>query len=73
VASKKASIPFDYDRHTLEMWTLGYIYTLNYGIKKMPTFNTLLDHFHLPQKNPRNALERVRSAAEIFRRIIKTV
>src|SRR5258708_7144499 len=34
-AFKKALIPFNYDSHILELWTLGYIYTLNYGIRKM--------------------------------------
>lgn len=68
---KKAAIPFDYDPHTLELWTLGYIYTLNYGIKKMPTFQTLLDHFRLKRKNRHDALEKTRLAAEVFRKIIK--
>jgi len=70
-AFKKAVIPFDYDRHVLELWTLGYIYTLNYGIKKMPTFQTLLDHFRMKRKNRHDALEKTRLAADIFRKIIK--
>lgn len=69
---KKALIPFDYDSHILELWTLGYIYTLNYGIRKMPSFHTFLDHFGLKQKNRHNALEKCRLSAEIFRKIIKT-
>ncbi len=70
-AFKKAIVPFDYNNHILDLWTLGYIYTLNYGIKKMPTFNTFLDYFNLKQKNRHNSLERVRLGAEIFRKIIK--
>jgi DNA polymerase III epsilon subunit-like protein len=70
---KKAALSFDYDKHVLELWTLGYIYTLNYGIKKMPTFNTLLDHFGMKLKNRHNSLERCRLAADIFRKIIKEV
>lgn len=70
-AFKKAGVPFDYDRHVVDLWTLGYIYTLNYGIKKMPTFNTFLDYFRLKQTNRYNALERARLAGEIFRKIIK--
>lgn len=72
-AFKKAAIPFDYNMHVVELWTLGYIYTLNYGLKKMPTFNTFIDHFGLKQKKTDNALEKVRLEAEIFRRIIKEV
>jgi DNA polymerase III subunit epsilon len=69
---KKAALPFEYDKHIIELWTLGYVYTLHYGIKKMPTFATFLDHFHLKQKNRHNALEKTRLAAQIFRNIIKT-
>lgn len=70
-AFKKAALPFECDLHTLDLWTLGYIYTLSYGLKKMPTFNTFLDQFSLKQRNRHNALERCRLSAEIFRRIIK--
>jgi DNA polymerase III epsilon subunit-like protein len=72
-AFKKAAVPFDYDTHILDVWTLGYIYTLNYGLKKMPTFNTFIDYFKLKQKYPFDAMEKVRLEAEIFRRIIKEV
>jgi len=72
-AFKKSSIRFEYDSHILDLWTLGYIYTLNYGIKKMPTFNTFLDIFKLEQKRPYDALEKVRLEADVFRRFIKEV
>ena len=72
-AFKKAVVPFDYDSHMLQMWTLGYVYTLNYGLKKMPTFATFLDHFSLKQKKPFDSMEKVRLEAEVFRRIIKEV
>jgi len=72
-AFKKAVVPFDYDLHMIELWTLGYIYTLNYGLRKMPTFHTFVDHFKLKQHNPADALEKVRLEAEIFRKIIKEV
>lgn len=72
-AFKKTGLPWDYDNHVLELWTLGYIYTLNYGIKKMPTFHTFLDHFGLKLKNRSDALERARLSAEIFRKIIKGI
>ncbi|MFA5990697.1 MAG: exonuclease domain-containing protein [Candidatus Doudnabacteria bacterium] len=70
---KRAAVPFDYDEHVVQLWTLGYLYTLNYGLKKMPTFNTFLDYFKLKQKHPHDAMEKVRLEAEIFRRIIKEV
>lgn len=72
-AFKKAVVPFDYDSHVIQLWTLGYIYTLNYGLKKMPTFTTFLDYFKLKQKHPNDAMEKVRLEAEVFRRIIREV
>jgi DNA polymerase III alpha subunit (gram-positive type) len=72
-AYRKALIPFEFDSHMLELWTLSYIYTINYGIRKLPTLHTLIDHFNLTLKNPNNALEKVRLEAEIFRRIVKGV
>lgn len=70
-AFKKSSIKFDYDPHVIELWTIGYIYTLNYGLRKMPTFNTFLDLFRMTQHRPYDTLEKVRLEAEIFRKIIK--
>ncbi len=73
-AFKKALAQFDYDdQHIIQVWTLGYIYILNYGLKKMPTFHTFIDYFKLKQKKPYDALEKVRLEAEIFRKIVKEV
>jgi DNA polymerase III epsilon subunit-like protein len=72
-AFKKAAINYNYDAHVVELWTLGYVYTLNYGLKKMPTLNTFLDHFGLKLKKPFDAFEKVRMEAEVFRKIIKEV
>ncbi len=72
-AFRKSTVVFSYDPHVIDLWTLGYIYTLNYGLKKMPTFNTLVDLLNLKTKNRHDALEKCRLAAEIFRRIIKSV
>ena len=72
-AFRKSAVIFDYDPHVLELWTLGYIYTLNYGLKKMPTLTTFLDHFGIKQHRPWDSMEKVRLEAEVFRRIIKEV
>lgn len=69
-AYKKANVPFDYDVHIVELWTLGYIYALSYGIKKMPTLNTLLDHFRLKMARENDAFERVRLEIAVFKKII---
>ncbi len=69
-AFKKALIPFDYSSHVLDLWTLGYIYTLHYGIKKIPTLETLVAHFHLKLTSRSNALEKARLGATIFKKIV---
>jgi len=68
---KKAAMPFDYNPHVLDLWTLGYIYTLNYGIKKMPTLDTFLDYFKLKVKNPFDSMEKLRLEMEVFKKIIR--
>jgi DNA polymerase III alpha subunit (gram-positive type) len=72
-AFRKALIPFDYNPHSIDLWTLGYIYTLNYGLKKMPSLHTFVEYFKLKQKHVSDALEKARLEAEIFRKIIKEV
>jgi DNA polymerase III epsilon subunit-like protein len=72
-AFKKTALTFDYDAHILELWTLGYIYTLHYGIKKMPTFTTFLDQFSMKMRKRNNALEKARLAADMFKKIIAGV
>ncbi len=69
-AFKKNLVPFKYDAHIVDLWSLSYIYILHYGIKKIPTLNTLSTHFNLKIKNQNDALERARLSAEVFRRIV---
>lgn len=70
---KKAGLPFEFDPHVVELWTLGYIYLLNYGLNKMPTLTTFFDFFKLKAKNPLDSLERVRLEVEVFKKMIKEV
>jgi DNA polymerase III epsilon subunit-like protein len=69
-AFKKTFAPYEYDSHVLDLWSLGYVYTLHYGLKKMPTMETLFTHFNLKSENRHNALEKARLMAEVFRRIV---
>ncbi len=69
-AFKKTFLPYNYDSHVLDLWSLGYVYTLHYGLKKMPTMQTLFQHFNLKQTNPHDALEKARLSAEVFRKIV---
>ncbi len=69
-AFKKTFLPYNYDSHVLDLWSLGYVYTLHYGLKKMPTMQTLFQHFNLKQTNPHDSLEKARLSAEVFRKIV---
>jgi DNA polymerase III epsilon subunit-like protein len=69
-AFKKTMVPYEYHNHVLDVWTLGYIYTLHYGIKKMPTIDTLAQHFGIKTIGLHNALEKARASAAIFRKIV---
>ena len=69
-AFKKTFVPYEYDSHVLDLWSLGYIYTLHYGLKKMPTMETLFQHFNLKINNRSNALEKARLTAAVFRKIV---
>lgn len=69
-AFKKTLISYDYNQHVLDLWTLGYIYTLHYGIKKIPTLTTLFTQFNLKPKARSNALEKARLASTVFKKIV---
>lgn len=69
-AFKKSLVPFQYHSHMLDIWTLGYIYTLHYGIKKMPTLDTLFSQFNLKLTSRNNALEKARLSATLFKKIV---
>ena len=70
---KKAALHFDYEPHIVDLWTLGYIYTLNYGLKKMPTFHTFVSLLGFKNPHPQDAFEKVKLETEIFKKIIKEV
>lgn len=69
-AFKKTLTPFNYDKHLLDVWSLGYIYSLHAGLKKIPTLNTLANHFNLKLNKPNDALERARLTGNVFKKII---
>jgi DNA polymerase III alpha subunit (gram-positive type) len=72
-AFRKTGVPFEYDMHIIDLWTLGYVYTLNYGLKKIPTFNTFLDYFKLKIIKPTDSLEKAKTEVEVLKKIIKEV
>lgn len=70
-AFKKTLTPFNYDRHLLDVWSLSYIYIIHYGIKKIPTLDTMATHFNIKPTRHNDALAKARLTAEVFKRIIK--
>lgn len=70
-AYKKAAIPFPFSYHVLNLWTLQYLTTQRQGLQKSPSLHTMLEHYKLKERNPKNAFERVRLEAEVLRRILK--
>lgn len=69
-AFKKTLLPFKYDRHLVDIWSLGYIYALHIGIKKMPTLTTLADHFNIKISLSADGLEKARTTAAVLKKII---
>ena len=72
-AYKKATLPFQFGSHSIDIWTLGYLYTLRYGIRKMPSMNTLYDSFGLKLTRQRDAAARTSLTAEVFRRMVQDI
>ncbi len=70
-AFKRTLTPFNYDKHLLDIWSLSYIYIVHYGIKKIPTLDTMATHFNIKNAKPYDALAKARLTAEVFKRIIK--
>ncbi|MEZ4180508.1 MAG: exonuclease domain-containing protein [Candidatus Doudnabacteria bacterium] len=69
-AFKKTLTNFTYDDHVIDIWSLGYIYTISYGLGKIPTLTTLAEYFNIPIDEPNNALIKARASAQILRKII---
>jgi DNA polymerase III epsilon subunit-like protein len=67
---KKSLIAFKYDRHLLDIWSLGYIYALHIGIKKMPTLVTMAEHFNIQFKTGSDGLDKARATAAVLKKII---
>ena len=69
-AFTKCGIPYEYDYHILELWTLGYAFLARQNIKKVPTAETLGIYFHVKKEREHNALINARFLAEIVRKLL---
>lgn len=67
---KKYGIPFEYDPHILDIWTLGYVYSTHMGLKKIPTLHTLAEMFNQTLHSFNNAQQKVQAETNILRQLI---
>jgi DNA polymerase III epsilon subunit-like protein len=70
-AFRKTQIPYEYDYHVLELWTLGYFYLSKQNIKKIPTAETVGTFLKIPKVKEHDALATCRYLAEILRKLSK--
>lgn len=69
-AFKNCGLPFPYKGSILELWGLEYIFSLNSGLNKLPTLETLADQFNYKLTNRYDAFDRVRASVHVLKKII---
>ena|SRR6185369_10473550 len=70
-AHRKLNIPYEFDYHILELWTLEYLFLSKQNLKKIPTASTIGPLFNLKREKEHDALANCRYLAEILRRLVK--
>lgn len=68
---RKSGIPYEYDYHVLELWTLAYVFLSKLNMKKIPTAETIGTYFKLQRTKERDALANCRFLGEILRKLVK--
>jgi DNA polymerase III alpha subunit (gram-positive type) len=68
-AYKKVGLPYEFDNHVLELWTLGYMYLCKQNIKKIPTAETIGSYLKLKKSTENDALANARFLSEILRKL----
>ncbi len=68
---RRANIPYEYDYHLLDLWTLGYFYLSRQNVKKIPTAETVGTFFKIQKTKEHDALANCRYLAEILRKLSK--
>ncbi len=70
---RRAGLPYEYDYHVIELWTLGYMYLSKQNLKKMPTAQTIGAYLKVPAKTKEHdALENCKYLAALFKKLIAT-
>ena len=70
-AFRRANIPYEYDYHLLDLWTLGYFYLSRQNVRKIPTAETVGTFFKIQKVKEHDALANCRYLAEILRKLSK--
>lgn len=70
-AFRLAEMPYEYDYHIIEIWTLGYLYLSKLNSKKIPTAETLGQYFKIQKEKDHDAFANCRFLAEIFKQLVK--
>ncbi len=70
-AFKRAQIPYEFDYHVLELWTLGYFFLSKQNIRKIPTAETAGAYLKLRREKEHDALENCKYLAEILRKLVQ--
>lgn len=66
---RRTAIPYEFDYHILELWTIGYLFTAMQNIKKLPTAETVASFFKITKEKDHDALATARFHAEILRKL----
>lgn len=69
---KRAGLPYEYDYHILEIWTLGYLFLSKLNSKKIPTAETLGQYFKIQKEKEHDAFANCKFLVEIFKKLIKS-
>jgi DNA polymerase III alpha subunit (gram-positive type) len=66
----QARVPYEFDYHILELWTLAYVFFARQNLKKIPTAETLATYFKVPRGNDHSAFDNCRLHAELLRKLM---
>ncbi len=72
-AFKLADMPYEYDYHIMEIWTLGYFYLSKLNSRKIPTAETLGQYFNIRREKEHDAFANCRFMEEIFKQLVKAI
>ena len=67
---KQLRIPYEFDYHIIDIWTLAHVFFARQNLKKIPTAETLATYFKLPLGREHNTADKSKLLAELFRKLL---